>query len=381
MIALERVEEGRSIDKQNISHFQMSVLFFVFMTGSSIINIPGPLIGKANNGAWLSLLLSGGLGFCVLFCVLFLHRRFPGLTYVEYSRKLIGSALTAALSVLTLSFLLQMQSAIVVDVGLFMISSMLRETPMYVFTFLIFAISAATVRAGIETMARMFTLITALTGYLIVFVLLLGILDYDPSLLLPILPKGIKPVLHGAYMTFGFPYVEVFLFSMLLPFVNKSSSKKLPKAMIIALVLNIITLCVSTLCAIMIFGPIAGERPYVLFSLARVVEFQEIIQRIESIIGMALILGSFMKTTITLYVLSLYLKQLFHFKDHRTFVMPLAMIGFLMGLVGFDSPSEWGFIVSAIHPVWATAAFVFPLLLLTIIALFKKKEPSTEIHR
>lgn len=64
-----------SIDKQTVSAFQMGVLFFVFMTGSSIINIPGALIGKANNGAWLSLLLSGGIGFLILACILFLHRR------------------------------------------------------------------------------------------------------------------------------------------------------------------------------------------------------------------------------------------------------------------------------------------------------------------
>lgn len=362
------------MDKQKVNHVQMGVLFFVFMTGSSIINIPGPLIGKANNGAWLSLLLSGGLGLCILSCVLFLHRRYPGLTYVQYSRKLIGTALTLILSVITLSFLLQMQAAIVIDVGLFMISSMLRETPMYAFTFLVFSISAATARAGLEVMARMFTLITLLAGFLIIMVFLLAIPEYNPSLLLPILPDGIKPVIHGAYLTFGFPYVEIFLFSMLLPFVGKSSTKQLSRTMIFSLLVNIIVLCVATLYAIMIFGAYAGEMPYLLFAFARIVEFQEIIQRIESIIGMSLIVGSYMKTTITLYVLALYLSQLFKFEDHRTFVLPLALIGFLMGLVGYDGAAEWVAVVSNIDPLWASAAFAFPLLLLTIIALFKKEE-------
>lgn len=352
----------------------MGVLFFVFMTGSSIINIPGPLISKANNGAWLSLLLSGGLGFIILACILFLHRRYPTMTFVEYSRHLMGTPLTILFSVFTISFLFQMQSAIVTDVGLFMVSSMLRETPMYAFTFLIFAISAVTVRAGLEVIARMFTLTMILTALSILAVLIIAIPDYNLSFLLPIMPKGIKPVLHGAFFTFGFPYVEVFLFAMLLPFVNEGPTGKLSKTMLFVLGINIFVLCLSTICAIMIFGSFAGEKPYVLFSLARIVEFQEIIQRIESIIGMSLILGSFMKTTITLYVLNLYLSQLFRFQNSQALVMPLALMGFFMGLVNIDGATEWGRIVTTIHPVWTFAAFVVPLLLLTVIALFKKKK-------
>lgn len=352
----------------------MGVLFFVFMTGSSIINIPGPLIGKANNGAWISLLLSGGLGFLLLSCILFLYRRFPDMTYVEYSRKLIGTTLTVIFSVCTMSLFLQMQAGIVIDVSLFMVSSMLRETPMYVFSFLVYAISAATARAGLEVMARMFTLILITITFSIIVVLLVAIPDYHPSNLLPVMPKGIKPVLHGAYFSFGFPYAELFLFSMLLPFVSKSSSPKLCKIMRITLGLNIFILCVSTVCSIMVFGAYAGERPYVLFSLARVIEFQEIIQRMESIIGMSLILGSYMKTTITLYVFSLFLSQLCRFKDSRVLVMPLALLSFLIGLVAFDGAAEWGHIVSVIHPVWTYVGFIAPTLLLTVVALFRKQE-------
>ncbi|MBD2868922.1 GerAB/ArcD/ProY family transporter [Paenibacillus arenilitoris] len=365
------MREAIGIDNRAVSHFQMGVLFFVFMTGSSIINIPGPLIGKAGNGAWLSLLLSGGLGFCMLGCVLYLHRRFPELTFVQYSRKLIGPALTAVLSVVAITFLLQMQSAIVVDVGLFMISSMLRETPIYAFTIMIFIIAALSARAGLEVMARMFTLIMFTSAFFLLFVLVVGLPDYDPSLLLPIMPEGIKPVLHGAYFSFGFPYVEVFLFGMLLPFVHKQSANKLPRTMAITLLLNIVTLCGTTLCAIMIFGLEAGERPYVLYSLARVVEFQEIVQRMESIIGMSLILGSYMKVTITLFVLSLFLSQLLGMKDYRVLVMPLALIGFLMGLVDFDGVSEWVGTVTVLHPVWASAGFAVPLVLLAVIAAIK----------
>lgn len=358
--------------KEQISHIQLGVLFFVFMTGSSIINVPGPLIGKAGNGAWISLLLSGAAGFAMLAMLLHLSKKYPGLTYVDYSRQLIGSAPTVALGLLSLTFMLQMLSAMVMDVGLFMVSSMLRETPIYVFTSLTLLIAALSARAGIEVIARMFLFLVSITAIFLFSTLLLAIPDYMPEHLLPILPKGFKPVLHGAYFTFGFPFSEVFMFGMLIPFVASKKRALVPASLFMALIFNLFTLCAATLGGIMAFGPYAGELPYLLFSMARLVEFQEIIQRIESIIGMSLILGSYMKTTITLYAISLFVARLFALKDGSVIVMPLALLGFLTGMVTYDGPSGWGAVVTSVHPIWTFAVFVVPLVLLTIMAALRK---------
>nr|WP_277345881.1 GerAB/ArcD/ProY family transporter [Paenibacillus sp. HB172176] len=356
-----------------MSYRQIGVLLFVFMTGSSTINIPGTLIGKAGNGAWLSLLLSGFGGLCMLLMLLFLNRRFPDLSYVDYSREIIGNFLTVLFGLLSITFILQMESAIVVDIGLFMVSSMLRETPMYAFTFLIFLIAGLTARAGIEIMARMFTLLMLLSTLSVFIVLAMGLPDYHANFLLPILPKGFKPVIHGAVFTFGFPFVEIFLFGMLLQYVNVGERKLIPKSMIIALAASLLTLLLSTISGILVFGDYAADKPYSLFAVARIVEFQEIIQRIESIIGISLILGSFMKATITIYVFSMFAGRLFRLKDCSVLVMPLALIGFLMGLVTFDSISQWGNMVTVVHPVWTAAVFSFPLLLVTLSAILRGK--------
>ena len=159
---------------------------------------------------------------------------------------------------------------------------------------------------------------------------------------------------------------------MLLPFVKKGSEAKLNRAMFLALSLNIVTLCTSTVCTIILFGPLAGIKKYSLYELARTIDVQEIITRIESVIGMSLIAGSYMKATIVLYVMSLFVSQLFKLKDYRMIVTPIALIAFLNTLVGFDSDMNWVEIVSIVHPLWAWFAFVFPLCLVLTIALFKK---------
>lgn len=361
-------------EKQTISPGQLSTLFFIFMTGSAIINIPGPLIMRAGNGAWLSLLLAGIIGAVLLSCMLYIYRKYPDLSYVAYSRKLVGSFLTYVFGCMAIFFLHYMQSAIVLDAARFMVTSMLRETPLYVFSFLIFMVAALTARAGIEVIVRMFILINTPVVFCTIAVLMLAIPQYHPNYLLPMLPKGFKPVLHGAYIAFGFPYMEAIVFSMLLPYTRVDQRKKVGRYMFLSLGLNIIFLCISIVCVIMTLGSLAGDTMYSLFSLARIIEFQEIIQRIESVIGMSLIADSYMKATIALYILNALLCELFGIKDRKTLIVPLALIGFLNSMVIFNGTAEWANFVSIVHPVWNFFSFTLPLLILTFMAFIRKQK-------
>jgi spore germination protein KB len=360
--------------EQTISSGQLSLLFFAFMTGSAIINIPGPVVLRAGNAAWLSLLIAGIVGAALLACMLYIFGKYPGLNYIAYSRKLVGPLLTYVFGFMAVFFLHYMQSAIVLDAGLFMVTSMLRETPLYVFNLLIFMVAALTARAGIEVMARMFALIIGLVVVATVTVLLLAIPLYHPDYLFPLFPKGFKPVLHGAYNTSGFPYMEAIVFTMLLPYVRADQRGRTGKYMFLSLGLNIILLCISIVCAIMTLGPLTGDTMYSLFALARLIEFQEIIQRIESVVGMSLIADSYMKAAIALYILNAILCELFHIRDRTILILPLALIGFLNSLLIFNGTTQWSYFVSVIHPVWIFFSFTLPLLILTLMAAIRKQK-------
>ncbi|MCA0755964.1 spore germination protein [Paenibacillus sp. N4] len=360
--------------KETVSPLQMSTLFFIFMTGSAIINIPGPLVGFAKNGAWVSLLISGAFGFLVLACILYLHDKFPGSTYIDYTKKMLGSWVTALLSVPFILFVCHMASGIVLDMGLFLTTSMMRKTPVFVFNAFTFTLIAFTVRAGIEVMVRMFTNLILIMLFFVFIVLLLSIPNYHPDYIFPIMPDGIKPVMQGAYFSFGFPYAEAFLFTMLLPFVKKNPDKKnnrLNGYMYLALVLNILILILSVVCVIFVSGPIASDIKYSLYMVARMIDFQDIIQRIESVIGMTLIAGSYMKATIALFVLNLVLTRLFRLQDDRLLIFPLALMCLFLSVVLYDSEVQWYDIVSNTWPLWNGIAGILPLFLLTLITAFK----------
>lgn len=360
--------------KEQIGAFQMSFLLFTFLTGSSIINIPGPLIAYAKNGSWISLLLSMAAGAAVLHCILSLHRKFPNLSFIEASRATVGPWLTAVMAIPMIWFQFHMASGIVLDIGLFMNSSMMRQTPLIVFTLCIFFVVALTVRSGLETMSRMFVVPMFLVIFFVFLIILLTSNHFDRINLLPVMPDGFKPVLLGGYFAYGFPYVELFLFSMLLPYVQAEDYHLLRKGMFAALLLNGICLICVTLSTILVFGPLAGERKYSMFEVAQTVNMLEVIQRIESVIGFALIANSFMKASIVLFALKETFAKLFQVRSDNLIVLPLSLAGFLFSML-FISKGEarWVNAVTVLHPLEATVAYLLPLIIVTVAASFKKK--------
>ncbi|MGO4269418.1 endospore germination permease, partial [Paenibacillus sp. TAF58] len=320
----------------------------------------------------ISLWMANGLGMLLLSCILYLYRKYPEMTLIQYSRQAIGRVLTVIIAIPFFVMAVVMLADIVVDIGGFFKSTMMRETPTYVFHLIILFIAALTVRSGIEVMARMFTLLLITIFIFSAIVMLLSIPAYRVELLMPLFPKGFKPVLHGAYITYGFPYAELVLFSMILPFVRKDQ-EPLGKFMFVSLLISGLSLTLVIVCTIMALGPMAGNIKFSLFTLARLIELAEIIERVESIIGMTLIAGSYMKATIALFVINLGLSQLFHLQDDKILIFPIAFCTGMLSLSMFRNELEFMGHVGTVWPLFITVTGVVPILLLTIVTAFKSR--------
>lgn len=361
------------INPKSISTSQMGYLLIAGTTGSAIVYIPNPLIEAANNGAWISLILSYGYGMIILGGILYLHRMHIGLSLVGYSRHLIGNFATVVISIPLIGMLFFAVPGIVAGIGDFFTVTMMRETPVYVFNSISLMIAALTVRAGIRVMARMFTFLVLILLIFAVLVMVLALPMYDPEYLLPFLPQGLKPVFHGSYITAGFPYGEVVLFSMLLPFVRSEKKPALRRRLFVSLTVTCFMLLCSTLCTIMAFGPSAGLYKYSLYILAREIQIVEIIQRVESIIGMALMFGSYMKTVLFLFILNQILTEVFRFQNDRTFIFPITMVCIMLSLTMFDNEADFNEQVYTIWPLFVLIVSSLLVGLFSIITMIKKR--------
>ncbi|MFM9278711.1 GerAB/ArcD/ProY family transporter [Paenibacillus jiagnxiensis] len=361
------------MNKQIISQQQLIVLFFVYLTGSASVNLPGPLIGFAHNGVWISLLLSGAVAMIQLLLVLYLDKEYPGQSFNEYSQAVLGTWPAIIILIPFISLLFEMSTDIVFEVGKYANSSLMRETPQYVFDIFIFTTVAITVRAGIEVMSRMFTILIIIVMLFIFLTMLLSFPNYHSEFLLPILPDGIKPVLHGAYLSYGFTHAEPVLLALLLPFVRRPT-RDLHKKLIIVFGISVITLIAVTISTILVFGPLAGERKYSMVEVARMIDIEPIIQRVEFIVGIALIVGSYMKACIIIFILNQLIVRICKLKDEKALIFPLTFINMICAFILHRSETRLTEHITVILPIWKLTGFTIPLLIVFAIHLLKRKK-------
>ncbi|WP_135551329.1 GerAB/ArcD/ProY family transporter [Paenibacillus cymbidii] len=363
--------------QDRISSAQMTLLFLFFMTGSSIVIVPAPLTNIAGNGAWISLLMAMAGGIPLLAGILYIHNRFPNLSLIEQSRLLLGNALTAALFIPFLCVMFWNVAGIVIEIGLFFKSTMLKETPTYAVNTLLFLTIALTVMAGIEVMARMAVVLLGLMfGFIVLIWILVGPL-YHPEYLLPVLPEGIGPVLHAAYVVYGFPFSELTVFAVILHLVRRQDNNGLGKRLYAALALNAAMLIASVVSSVMVLGPLSGDLKYSLYQLARLIFIQEIIERIESVIGFSLIIGFYFKASILLMILLQTLKGLLRLENERLIVFPAAFACLLLSLTTYTKEAEMEEIVNITWPLLNTLAYSLPLLVIFAAALIRRRIRSS----
>jgi spore germination protein KB len=362
-----------NLEKQTISVGQLAILYVSFMVGSSIVYIPNPMIQFAGNMAWLSLIASTLMAIILLSLALYLFRCYPDSPYPEYLNHIYGKWISAVVAILLMLMLYLMLSYIVLGIGNFLVNTMMVETPMYVFNGLTLITAAYTVHAGIEVMGRMFFL---LLSSMLAFAMLIDIMAMPIArfeTLLPLFADGMKPVLHGIYFSFGFPFAELFLFSALFPFVRQESRPSVGKWMYVMTAVSGLFLLGVVLLTIMTLGPLAADRKFSLYSVARLIQIGEFISGIEAIVGIALIAGSFMKATIVLFILNQVTVNFFKLKDEKVVLPFIAFMTFLMSVTMFQQESEFSYSVNDVWPMITLTVGIVPLILAAVITFMKRR--------
>jgi spore germination protein KB len=361
------------MEASKISYWQMAALFQVYITGSALINIQGPLLAVAQNGAWISLLLANVIGFFILYLVLTLHNQYPEVCYVEQVRISMGTVWTYIFIIPLIMAILYISANIVYGMGQFFTTSMMRQTPLYIFHMFILLIASLTAKAGIEVMARMFHLLLYVLFFIVIVMLLLPMNVYEITNLLPLAPQGFKPILNGVYVGFGFPYMDILFFAMILPFTKQKNGQKINKLLYIGLFVNGLILAVTIICSLMGLGPLVYMKKFPLHVLAQLISIGEIIERVESVFGIALILGSYMKISILLFILDQAISKLFKIKALQLIYL-VGTIIFALSLTMYKNEIELGESGSIMQPIVTFILGFIPLVIVVIAAKLKKRK-------
>jgi spore germination protein KB len=194
---------------------------------------------------------------------------------------------------------------------------------------------------GIEVFARtaevfiVILLFLGLAGNILVLVS--GNFDIDH--LQPFLENGWKPIITPAYHNLHFPFAQMLVFMMLLPYINRPELTR--KVWLSALISSGLILSWTTSVNIAVLGVEEVERStFPLLSTIGKVNLFEFIQRLDAIVVFTLLITVFFKASIFFYGAVLGLVDLFKLKSYQQILLPIACILIFWSMIMASNYSE-----------------------------------------
>ncbi|WP_332695248.1 GerAB/ArcD/ProY family transporter [Halalkalibacter lacteus] len=327
------------MEKAKISVIQLFAMMFLFELGSAVVVSLG--IG-AKKDAWLAILFGMCGGVALFFIYYFLFRQYPNLPFTGYARKIFGKYLGWSIGLLYTVYFLYAAARNLRDFGDLLLSSTMIETPLLAIHILFVLTICYVLYLGIEVVGR-----TA--EVMIVILIFLGVTanlsvylsgEVDLRNLQPFLENGWKPIITTAFpLTTYFPFSEMFVFTMLLPYLNRPELAK--KVWLSALIVSGLFLSYTACLNIAVLGVEELERSiFPLLSTIGKINLFEFIQRLDAIVVFTFLITMFFKIAIYFYAAVIGMADLFKVKKHQHILFPIGLILIFLSIMIASDFSE-----------------------------------------
>ncbi|MGJ9386201.1 GerAB/ArcD/ProY family transporter [Salipaludibacillus sp. CF4.18] len=360
------------MERAKITPFQLFSLIFLFELGTAIVLAPGI---EASQNAWIAILLGLSTGIVIFLIYYYLFRQFPNLSLIEYLPKILGKYLGWFVGFMYTLYFLYQATRILRDFGDLILTSILPETPLMIVNLLMICVIIYVIYLGIEVLARtgeFFVLIFLLLG---IFTNLLFLFSGEINIenLLPILEEGWTPVLGTFPWMFTFPFGEMIIFTMLLPYLNNKNAAL--KVGITGLVISGVLIAFATTMNIAVLGVDIAERStFPLISAISKIRIGEFLERLDAIAVLSLIIGVFFKIALFFYVGVLGTSMLFKVSKYKQLLLPMSILVSVGSISVAENVIAHAKEGSEIVPLYLHLPFqvYIPVLLLIIILIRKR---------
>ncbi|MGM0750658.1 MAG: GerAB/ArcD/ProY family transporter [Bacillota bacterium] len=361
------------MENKKIDLPQFTILVTLITIGDSILVLPAIPAALAKQDAWLSAILGLLIGLLIVYLLGTVGKLYPHLTLVEYNELILGRWPGIVVSILFIFYPLLSVAAHIREIGDFTTTHIMPNTPVIMVNLLFVVIIIMGARLGIEVIARsgeiFFFIFTLL--FLVFVIALIPLIEWKN--VQPILEGGIKPVINGAITVVAFPFMELVVFLMILPYVKHQ--QKIRKSFLIGSLCGGIVLVIIIAFTILVLGYDLTQRSfYPTFALAKVIRIGDFLERIEVILAVMWILTTYYKITFYFYILNLALAQIVRIKEPRILIYPMGMIVTVLSIVISPNAAYFNDTISKYWPFYdSTFSLLLPLLLLGVAFLRKKR--------
>ncbi|MBM7602411.1 spore germination protein KB [Metabacillus crassostreae] len=367
-IVKEKVMDYR---RQQISIHQFTVLLIIYIVGDAILILPSIIAAEAKKDAWIAAIFSLFIGMIIVYFIYGVSKHYPNLTIIEYNKKVMGKVFGSLISLLYLSYSFLYAAVALREVGDFLTTEILPDTPIEAIHILFALIVIMATRLGLENIARCLEILYPYV-FLLFFILVISLIpQINFENVQPVLEDGFKPVARASLTFITYPFVELVIFMMFLPYINEKA--RIKKYFFGGALIGGLILVLFTTLTILVLGYEQTSRyMYPGYSLAKKINVGAFFSRVEVILAGIWFITIFLRITIYFYFTCLGLAQILNLKDYRPFVYPLGMI---MVVLSISISPNIVYIneMSSIWPFYDLTIGVFLPLLLVLITFIRKK--------
>lgn len=369
------------MEKGRISPFQLGILVFMFIISSSSLLIPPLLTSYVKQDAWIVSFITMFTALPFVWLYISLGIRYPDLTLIEYTERILGKWLGKVVSSLFIFYFLIITSGLLRQLGELLTTLVLPDTPIQWIEVLFFALVVMATRLGIEVSSRAAEIFFPWVLSFLLFLLIALLPRIEWKNLQPIFESQFNMLAKGILIHMGIPFFDLVIFLMIFPYV--SNLHKAKKVYFTAMILGSMVIVVITLMSILVLGAsITEQATYPVYALAQSVNIGDFIQRIEVLVGGIWFITMFFKITICFYASVLAIAQFFKLNDYKPLIFPLGMIIVPLSLVMFSSMIDFR---QFVRDIWTISVvpygIIFPTLLLVVDRIkqqraIKKESPE-----
>lgn len=358
-------------EQKSISTRQFMVITALFVIGDTIIYLPSAIALLAGQNAWLSTAVASLAGIILFMMYGVYAKRFPRVTLVEACKQVLGPLFGSVVGLFAVFFFYIDSCIVLWQVGDFMATHMMPDTPVQAFLIMFMLAVIMAVRLGITTVGRSAEIFFFWVMSVFLLLILLLSPDIEFKRLQPFTETGVKPVLQGALLVFGY-YMEAFTLMMLLPVMKGS---KAGKYLTTGMIIGGTVLSVTVLVCILVLGTdLTVNNIFITYIMSKKINIGNFLERIEVVMASVWFLTLFIKLFVLFYATLLGSAQLLGLKDPKPLSFPLAMLVIASTLVIVPNIV---YLQQFILHTWSayTASFglLLPLVLMVGAARIKKR--------
>lgn len=364
------------MEKAKLSAIQLFSMMYFFELGSALVVSLG---SSAKKDAWFAIFLGLCGGIVLFFIYSFLYRQYPNLPFTGYAKKIAGKYLGWMIGLIYVIYFLYAAARDLRDFGDLLRTSTLPRTPILAIGVLFVLVICYVVFLGIEVIGRTAEVFVVILIFFGVSASLLVFLsgNVDIHNLQPFLENGWGPVLQTVPTVVFFPFGELFVFTMLLPYLNRPEFAK--KVWLSVLLTSGITLMFTTSLNIAVLGVDVMEvATFPLLSTIGRVNLFDFIQRLDAIVVLSFLLTMFYKISIFFYSAVIGIMDLFKVSKIQQILLPSGIILIVLTMVVSSDFSEHIEEGQKLLPytLFLYLHFLIPLFLLIVAVIrnrFKKE--------